>query len=92
MNSLFDVNLLQRPLTWLLRSVLVLSAFVGIMLPRAETDDPFFKAYDYCVKVSAHNASECHPRFITWFANPCNVIMVCAAQLLTSNSQSSVCR
>ncbi len=43
---------MQRPLTWFLRSVIVLPAFVGIMLPRAETDDAFFKAYDYCVKVS----------------------------------------
>ena len=43
---------MQRPLTWFLRSIIVLPAFVGIMLPRAETDDAFFKAYDYCVKAS----------------------------------------
>jgi len=46
-----NLLLVQRPLTWFLRSVIVLPAFVGIMLPRAETDVAFFKAYDYCVKV-----------------------------------------
>ena len=47
------VPVLQRPLTWLLRSVLVLPAFVGIMLPRAQTADAFYNAYDNCVNVSS---------------------------------------
>lgn len=45
--------LLQHPLTWFLRSVLVLPSFVGIMLPRAQTEDSFFTAYKFCVKASA---------------------------------------
>ncbi|DBA70449.1 TPA: hypothetical protein ACH3X2_011857 [Trebouxia sp. C0005] len=49
-NVLYFMAAIKRPLTWFLRSVIVLPAFVGIMLPRAETDDAFFKAYDYCVK------------------------------------------
>ena len=44
--------MLQRPLTWFLRSTLVLPSFVGIMLPHAQTEDSFFKAYDFCVKAS----------------------------------------
>ena len=43
----------QRPLTWFLRSVLVLPSFVGIMLPRAQTEDNLFTAYEFCVKASA---------------------------------------
>ncbi|DBA97213.1 TPA: hypothetical protein ACH3X1_014965 [Trebouxia sp. C0004] len=49
-NVLYFMAAIKRPLTWFLRSVIVLPAFVGIMLPRAETDDAFFKAYDYCIK------------------------------------------
>lgn len=45
--------LLQRPLTWFLRAVLVLPSFVGIMLPRAQAEDNFFTAYEFCVKVNA---------------------------------------
>lgn len=42
---------LQKPMTWLLRSVLILVAFVGIMLPAAQKRASFAAAYNTCIKV-----------------------------------------
>ena len=55
--------LLQRPLTWFLRSVLVLPAFVGIMLPRVQTQDSFSTAYGFCIKV--RHLTKCTSRYVT---------------------------
>lgn len=38
-------------MVWLLRSLLVLLAFVGIMLPAADSRASFAHAYNVCVKV-----------------------------------------
>lgn len=62
----------QRPLIWFLRSVLVLPSFVGIMLPRAQTEDSFYTAYDFCVKASAPrhlNECLCQPRQVMLLLN-----------------------
>ena len=42
---------LQKPLVWLMRALLMLAAFVGIFLPRAETDSEVSPVYDVCVKI-----------------------------------------
>ena len=42
---------LQKPLVWLMRALLMLAAFVGIFLPRAENDSEVAPVYDVCVKI-----------------------------------------
>eukprot|EP00891_Asterochloris_glomerata_P004863 jgi/Astpho2/4863/Aster-05797 len=47
----FLLSSLQKPLVWLMRALLMLAAFVGIFLPRAENDSEVSPVYDVCVKI-----------------------------------------